>query len=74
MDADTLADDLEYDVTRLTWLADALRDVLTEYNRTDRDYPFLADETATAAEKELPKVLAKIEQLKIQAAQARSAA
>lgn len=58
------ADDLEWDLTRLKWLADAMEDVWKNRAALDRDYPFLADETAKAIEKELPKLREKMIELR----------
>lgn len=62
--AEEVADDLEFDIARLQWLRDALSVVIEEHTKITRDYPFLGDETAAAAQRELGAVKAKIEELR----------
>lgn len=59
------ADDLEWDLTRLQWLADAMEETWKWRAAIDRDYPFTADETASAIEKELPKLREKMIELRL---------
>lgn len=59
------AEDLEWDITRLKWLADAMQETWIQREQIDRDYPFLADETAKAIAKELPKLREKLIELKV---------
>lgn len=54
------ADDLKWDIERLKWLADVMQDLYVARDRIDRDYPFLANETAKTIEKELPKLREKM--------------
>lgn len=58
------ADDLDFDVARLTWLLTALNDVIEQHDKLQPDYPFLADATAESARRELGAVEAKIMELK----------
>lgn len=59
-----MADDLEFDVTRLTWLQIALEDTIAEHGKITRDYPFLGDHTAISARRELGEIVSKIAELK----------
>lgn len=62
--AQEVADDLEFDAVRLDWLRLALLSVIEEHAKITRDYPFLGDETAAAAQKEIGAVKAKIGELR----------
>lgn len=59
------ADDLEWDIQRLKWLADSMEETYLSRHRIDHDYQFLADETAKAIEKELPKLREKMIELRL---------
>lgn len=59
-----VADDLEFDIMRLVWLRDMLSDVIKEHAKLNPDYPFLGDETAAAAQRELGSIDGKIAELK----------
>lgn len=62
--AEEMTDDLELDVARLTWLQIALQDTITEHANITRDYPFLGDDTAAAAQRERGAIVNKIAELK----------